>query len=246
MPEIEPLGEPASVGTLIARALHVIRGHWVALLAAIAGTLACEGAIHTFAHTAHVDEFAQLLVPQVATAIAYALAGADALGQPPRGQLWVRVLERLWAVVIVNAVPSAAGLAAATAVGTSVDAQTFFMQLALMLVAILLAFADVAAVIQPDLRMRDVLPFSIARSARLVANTLIWMRVLGLMIVDALLMAAVTVGTQALARAGLGVPAFWAYAGASTLITVTLAVFLALLYVDADLRDRIAKRSAGD
>lgn len=242
MQDIEPIGEPASVGTLIARALHVIGRHWLVFAIAAVATVLFEGAIHAFARVAHADELAILVVPQAITAICYAFAGLDAAEQPPCAEVWPRILERIWAVVILNVALELAFLFGSASADTTGGAQSFFMQLAIMLVMVLLAFSDVAAVLQPNLRMRDVLPFALLRSARLVANTLVWMRVLGLLIADYVLGMALGAASHALSPVAHGEVAFWMSAAANTVLTLAFAVFLALLYLDADLRDRIAKQ----
>lgn len=243
MQDIEPVGEPASVGTLIARALDVLRQHWLALAIAAVATVLCEGAVHAFARVAHADIIAQIVVPQAITAICYGFAGLTTANQPPRAELWPRILERLWAVVVINVVLELASLFSSSDAANA--GQSFFMQLAVMLVIVLLALSDVAAVVQPNLRMRDVLPFAVVRSARLVANTLVWMRVLAVLIVNYLLTEALTAGAQALSATGHGALAFWVAAVANVVLTAAFAVYLALIYFDADLRDRIAKRDAG-
>ena len=248
MKEIQPIGEPASVGTLVARALQILQRYWIVFATTGAAVVLCEGAIHVFVRIAHMDELAELVLPQIIVATVYAFAGSDVAKQPQRSEVWTRILERIWAVVVLNVAFELLLLFSLGAIGT-VDAgggvQMFFMQLAVMLIMVLVAFADVIAVVQPNLRMRDVLPFSIVRSARLVANTLVWMRVLGLLIADYVIGTAAAAGTQAISGAGMRTLAFWAYAGTNALITIVLAAFLALLYFDADLRDRIAKRDRG-
>ncbi len=245
MQDIGPVGEPASVGTLIARALNVLRRHWLVFAIAAVATVLCQGAVHAFAHVASADETAQIVVPQAITAICYAFAGLNVIEEPPRGKVWLRVLERIWAVVIINVALQLAFIFGAAGDTANGGVQSFFMQLAIMLIMVLLAFSDVIAVVQPNLRMREVLPLAVARSARLVANTLVWMRVLGLLIVDYVLGMALSAASQALSTAGHGALAFWTATAANTVLTVVFAVYLALLYFDADLRDRIAKRSAG-
>lgn len=246
MQDTEPVGEPASVGALIARALGVMRRHWPVFAISAVATVLCEGAVHTFARVAHADELAQIVAPQAITAICYGFAGLDAADRPPRAQLWPRILERLWAVVILNVALELAFMFGAISGTLNSDVQSFFMQLAILLVMVLLAFSDVIAVVQPDLRMRDVLPFAVMRSARLVANTLVWMRVLGLFAADYVSSMASSAGAQALSAAGHGALAFWVSAAANVVLTVIFAVYLALLYFDADLRTGTAKRNAGD
>lgn len=239
--------EPASVGGLVARALRVLRTHWIGVTATAALTVAAQGAVHAYVRLAYADAVALLVAPQLLTALCYAYAGCDVAAQPPRDALWGRVLERLWAVVVVNAGLSVAyALSLGLIAGPYGGVQAFFMQLAFLLLQLLVAFADVIAVIHPNLRMRDVLPRALAGSARLVANPLVWTRVLGLIILVQVLDVGLGAASSALTDRGAGQFAFWLTTATSVAIAAIFGTFLAVLYLDADLRQRMAKGDNGD
>jgi hypothetical protein len=238
--EPQPQREPASIGALLLRALHVLSAHWYVFLAVCIATVAAQSAATFLIHLPNMDLLAAAAIPPIACAIAFAYAGRDVLGNPLR--VWPRVVERVWAVIVLDAMVYVFGSPLA-----KMDQNGFpalFLEVVGLLIALLTMYADVFATLESDVSTLMLLPTAIWRSIQLAASSRGWLWAIAFLFVEGVLTAVIGLLAPALAHVGLPDTAAWCIIIVSGFSAVPLSVLLAVVYMDLSLRDRIARENS--
>lgn len=207
----------------------------------IAAAIVAQAAIVLLWRAPEAIVIAQATILPVLSAIVYAFAYADTQDrETPDSQVWLRVLERSWAVIAIdyglNAIIGAA-------LGSPQSSANVFGALAgglLLFLTALLLFADVSATVDDGDGTLLLIPRSIVRS---VAAALYPGNILGaIAIVSMELVLAMLEGllSQALVAAHVAHALLWASVPLTTVATVPIGIYTTLLY----LRYRNKKPSA--
>ena len=207
----------------------------------VAAAIVAQAAIVLSWRAPEAIVIAQATILPVLSAIVYAFAYADAQAQETSdSRVWLRVLERSWAVIAIdyglNAIIGAA-------LGSPQSSANVFGALAgglLLFLTALLLFADVSATVDDGDGTLMLIPRSILRS---VAAALYPGNILGaIAIVSMELVLAMLEGllSQALVAAHVAHALLWASVPLTTIATVPIGVYTTLLY----LRYRSKKPSA--
>lgn len=168
-----------------------------------------------------------IVLPMVA-AIVYGFGASDDNGDElPAAAIWSRIAERIWAVVVIDLALNMLQVVAAV---FGVDGGTsFFFGFGFLLLATILAFAEIHAIDAPGLGTLQLVPQSILASARIALTRVGYMRGLGL------------VFAQTIPILLAGTPLVGLFL--QTALTVPVAALTVVFY-----RDCLAmqKRAAGD
>ncbi len=173
------------------------------------------------------------LVQPVLATIAYARVAADRGGAAVTpAAFWERVLERVWAVILLDfAVAYIVAVALATAL------QGNFFERVLGTVALLysatLVFADVIATVSDDVPMWLLLPLALWHSIRVAWSPGTFVRVVALLAI-AMAVTLAQNGIFALMSVHhVAHASFWAQVPLATILTVPSSVLVVLVYLDA-------------
>ncbi len=152
---------------LLKRALLLYRGRgWLYSLTTLA-VLAAQILVYFFAHFKHGDALDLLLITPILVTLVNAGIASDLCGEFVRDRLlFERVLERVWAVIIIDFILTSIFVAGADALATG-DAFNILLGLAILLMSGTLFFADVYASTELQPSMLTILPFSFMRSSAL-------------------------------------------------------------------------------
>lgn len=140
---------------------------------AAAVVLALSIGTHTFLHLRNAETLISVAFSPIVIAIVIVFVAADARGDATTpGQRWERVLERFWAVLILDFVQSVISIAAnvGMAYAFSIDGSSIqgFLLSALSIVTLgLLVYSDVYAAVEPAPSVLLLVPFACVRSMML-------------------------------------------------------------------------------
>ena len=200
---------------------------------------AFQALFYTFVHVRFAEYYAALIGAPLISVVVMVNAGADATGTlQSAGERWARILERGWAIVLLDVGISFVELAGLqTMGGGTIDPGATLLGLLALFLAAMLVYAEPFACLDREVTTLMVLPFALMRSMMLS-----WVNVsrifslfaiqLGLNVVDLLL-------ARGLASAGIKDATmiellFW------TLVTAPLAVLFTVAYLDTLAQERSA------
>ncbi len=183
----------------------------------------------------------EITLPPIAT-IAYVTTAVDAgaLQLLPK-QRWERILERTWAVIVIDFALTLAFAISLSAAAESDLGAVLMGTLALLLVATL-GLAEPIASVEDGVPAWMLVPRSFARSISLTWSSGNLSRVLALFAVQLAIEAAALILQQQLLALRLEAAIFWANAPLDALLTIPFAALSMVVYLDcrrrADDRDR--------
>ncbi|MHB8145889.1 MAG: hypothetical protein ACYDGM_01340 [Vulcanimicrobiaceae bacterium] len=220
---------------MLAAALHTLR----LVLARSSLYFGCV-AVATFAQAAIVliwtapeaIDVATSVVLPILSAVIYAFTRNDARAEnAPAAQIWARILERTWAVIVIDFILNSIIVFALASSGTNANiAGVIAGGLLLFLTAILL-FADVSATIDDGDGTLMLIPRSVIRSvtaALYPGNMLGAVAIVSLELMLTILEGALQHG---LIVAHIPHPLLWASVPLSTLAAVPISAYTTLLYL---------------
>lgn len=181
-----------------------------------------------------------IVLPVLVTAT-YAIAAAARASQPvARSAVWERVLERSWAVILIDFF-----IVFLTAIAIGSSLQSDWLDRVLGVVALLytatLVFADAIATIVDDVSFWALLPTALWMSVRIAWTPGTFIRTIWLLCIGLLLTLAQNEIFHLLTLQHVGHADVWAEIPLATFATVPLSVLVLLVYVDA-LRARVSDR----
>ncbi|HLI96465.1 MAG TPA: hypothetical protein VKT72_10320 [Candidatus Baltobacteraceae bacterium] len=189
---------------------------------------ALQAVFVTFVHVKLAELYAELLGPPLVITAVTVFVSADATGTLSLAQRWERVLERAWAIIIIDvglSFVNASGLQTVQA-GDALDVVFGFLTL---LLSGMLLYAEPFAAIEKDTQTLTIVPFAILRSMMLA-----WVnmsRVFALLAVQIALDIAVLLAEQGALHAGIDAR-LWVDLLMQTLLAAPLAALYTVAYLD--------------
>jgi len=156
-------------------------------------------------------------------AIVFGFGAADSVSEEVRSAaVWGRIAERIWAVVILEAVFSLVQIGIFLGAGTSEIAQNVG-QLGVLILLTLLAFAETHAIVAPDEKPARLLLDSVLASVRITTTRIGYGRAVGVVLVPFLIVQVVQDFSESLLAAAVVLPA---------ILTVPVAALTVVFYLD--------------
>ncbi|HEY5258063.1 MAG TPA: hypothetical protein VIJ12_06745 [Candidatus Baltobacteraceae bacterium] len=235
---------PSPFGALVARAVRLCARRWAFYLAAAAVAFGLQAAFLLVRGLHYPEIIGGLIVGPLLALVVFAFAGCDATGEQvlPAAR-WGRVLERSWAVIVIDLVSAALTLLAID-VGSSDPGWIVLGALAYGLLALTI-FADVNAALEPNLSAWWLIPRSFQRSAQLATqrhNVFLTLTLLATYIL-------VDLGTIVLSEgfAAMHPPASdWWLIGLETVVSVPYAALVLMVYFECLAREKAAANGNRD
>lgn len=192
-------------------------------------------------HIRFSEFFAALIGAPLSGCVAMVFSGSDATGTlPTNGERWGRIIERAWAIVVIDAGLTYLQFKAlqTIAAGGSDAGSTLLGMLALFLVA-MLVYAEPFACLEAEVRTRSIVPLALLRSMMLAWTNM--SRVFSLFAIQLALSIADIVIVRAASAGGIKDPnwielLFWAIA------TVPFAVLVTVAYLDTAAQEQRGTR----
>jgi hypothetical protein len=229
-----------SFAVLIGRALTLVRRRAFFFAAVAAIAILVDWIVYQIAHAPAVLFTASIVVGAAVDTIAIARVKADV---DETGEVWPRVLERLWAVVIVNFIASYVMLYGYTLL-ISGDTTERFLSIPILLLAAGVVFAESVAVVTDEDHWRFLVVRAIGTSIRTAwSGSTLWRAIvlLFLQFVPAVLGAALA---AAFTRNHQTLPSFWSDVPLGILFAIPLDVLIVLAFFDAS--GYVPKRTCGE
>lgn len=194
------------------------------------GVQALVAVVWRIPHGADLDG---AIVLPILTTLVYGFVAADARPEPAAASsVWERVLERSWAVIVIDFVVSyvtALGLAGST----SPNALDLIAGLSAFALSVLFVFADASATVDGDVGVLTVIPYGFVRSVQAAWRRPVLPRALAIFSIQ-LLVAAVQIALGALLQRGHVADAlFWSEIPLLTVVVPPLSALTVLVYLDA-------------
>ncbi len=222
--------------SLIGRAIRLTVARFPFYAAAVAVTIALQWSL-VFLRVPHAIEIGTSIVPALLVTLVYAFVDADSKAEPPpAAAIWERVLERSWAVIVIDFFTSivvAVGVSG-TATGSPLD---MLIGALVLLLSALLVFADASATVDDGIPFWWLLPAAFQRSilaswrgpalVRAIAILAMWLTVTG----------ASGSLVSVLTHAHVANADFWAQVPIEAIVTPPLAALTVLVYRDLKPRE---------
>lgn len=174
--------------------------------------------------------YAGLIGSPLVTVVVTVFVGADATGTLTIAQRWERIVERAWAIVILDVGLSfvqTSGLG--TMLAGSSDAGDIIMGFLTLVLSAMLVYAEPFTALEKDAQPLTLLPFAILRSMMLAWVNL--SRVFSLFAVQVAVIIATLLLDQAAKSSGFNVT-LWVDLPFGTFITAPLAALFTVAYLD--------------
>lgn len=193
----------------------------------------------TFVPVKFPEIYAELVFPPLVIVVVTVFAGGDATNTLTTAQRWERILERAWAIIVIDvglSFVNVSGLQAVQAIGDPMNAILGFLTL---LLSGMLVYAEPFAALEKPAQTLTVVPFAILRSMMLG-----WVnvsRVFALLAVQITVEIIVLLAEQGAPHAGIN-PRIWVDLLMQTLLAAPLAALFTVAYLDTVSQER---RTAG-
>lgn len=222
-------GEIPSYRPLALVALRLLARRWPLYLLLCAGVFALQALFYTFSHVKMAEFYASLIGAPLVIVVVNVFVGCDATKSLTIAQRWERVLERAWAIILLDVGLSFVQMSGIqTMLAGGADAGDTIMGFLTLVLSAMLVYAEPFAVLEKDAQALTVLPFAILRSMMLG-----WVNVSRIFSLFAVQIAAMIAGifvNQAATKAGFA--PVWADFAFNTLIQVPLAALFTVAYLD--------------
>lgn len=182
-------------------------------------------------HVRFAEFFAALIGAPLSGCVAMVFSGSDATGMlPANAERWGRVVERAWAIVVIDVGMTYLQLEALQmiAAGGSDAGSILLGMLALFLVA-MLVYAEPFACLEAQVRTRSIVPLALLRSMMLAWTNM--SRVFSLFAIQLALSIADIVIVRAASAGGIKDPG-WIELLFTAIATVPFAVLVTVAYLD--------------
>ena len=225
MPSYRPL--PVVTFRLLVR-------RWPLYLLTCAAVIALQTALAHFTHLPNVKTFVELIGSPLVIVVATVFSAADATGKVPDAPCWERIVERGWAIVLIDF-----GLSFISANGRagvqSNDATNILYGFLTLLLGGMLVYAEPFAALQNEVSPLTLIPFAMLRSM-----TLAWVnfsRILALTAVQIGLGVLLQLGAQYAGQVGIDADT-WFWIVLQTLLSVPLAILFTVAYLDTQQQEQ--------
>jgi hypothetical protein len=222
--------EPSPFTALVARAARLYARRWpLYVLCAVAAFALQIGIDLTHLLDARLlDLLGEVVVLPMLGAIVYGFVAQDAIGkEEPDGPVWERIAERIWAVIVIDAIT--------TIFGFALPPSDFLLGLIFftgsLILAAFLMYADVNAVVEPALSSASVVPQSILASARIAMTRIGYGRAIILVFLQIIFTYVAVSLNAAFGTRVLGLPTFGS-AALFSLVAGPLAALITVVYLE--------------
>lgn len=160
------ISEPRSYRPIGLVAARLFYRRWYVYLLTSAVVFGIEFAFYTFVRLPHAALYAQLIGSPVIGTVVLVTAGFDAMEGAPAGARIERMIERAWAIIVLDAGLSMLTQAGFVAAGSGNAADTL-LGIAVMFFGAMLVYAEPFAALEPDVAALTILPLAVVRSLTL-------------------------------------------------------------------------------
>lgn len=150
-------------------AARLFARRWLVYLATIAVVFCLEALFYIYVHVKLADFYASLIGSPLIGVVTIVFAGADALGtMPDARERWSRIIERAWAIVVIDVGLSFIWLIALSSIGSNVsDIATVAGGVLILILGGMLVYAEPFACLEEHVRTAAIVPFALFRSMML-------------------------------------------------------------------------------
>jgi hypothetical protein len=176
--------------------------------------------------------YSGFVIPPLLTTLVYAFVWADVAETPPSAAAtWERVLERSWAVIVIDLVLSIVQIAGVEGVQTG-DPLQVMSGIALLIASAALIFADTSATVD-DMPVWWTLPGAFWRGARAVRNGPVFLRAVAIVALGLLAYELQAAVFEWMKDAHISNAEFWSQIPIEAVTIPPIAALTALVYRDA-------------
>lgn len=222
-------------------AARLLLRRWPLYLLVLLVVFALQALFYAFVHVKFADMYAALIGPPLVTVVVTVFCGADANGTlPTAGARWERILERAWAVILLDVGISFAILAGEQSMMLTGDAGDILLGILTVFLSAMLVYAEPFACLSEEVRTLTLVPFALLRSM-----TLAWVdmsRIFALFALQLVLQIVLEFVQQVLTHNRMQSAVPWVEMALGTLITAPLAALFAVAYLDTVAQERRALR----
>jgi hypothetical protein len=231
---------PNSFGALVALALRLCARRWWFYSIAVLATIGLETAFLALRGLRDPIDVASLIVLPILALIVYVFVGTDATGQdvPPAAR-WTRVLERSWAVIVIDIVCTL--LLSVAIGGLSVpNGSGLVIGLVAYALVMLTIFADINAALEPNVGSLWLIPGAFARSAVLATHRSNVFLTLSLVATDVLFYIIEGLLASWFSSIHFANALFWANIPLQALLQIPLGALGVVVYLECIAREKAA------
>ncbi|HKU68751.1 MAG TPA: hypothetical protein VJP85_13320 [Candidatus Baltobacteraceae bacterium] len=202
--------------------------------------LLCEGLFYAFVHVKMADFYAELVGTPLVIVVVTVFIGGDATNTLSVAQRWERILERAWALIVLDVGLSFVQISGIQTMllGAS-DAGDTIMGFLTLLLSAMLVYAEPFTALENDVQPITLLPFAILRSMMLG-----WVNVSRIFSLFSIQLAVIIAGIfvhQAALRTGADATV-WIGLAFGTFVSAPLAALFTVAYLDTLSQERLATK----
>lgn len=186
-----------------------------------------QAAFLAFVHVKLAGFYAGLIGEPLVIVVVTVFVGADATNTLAIAQRWERILERAWAIILIDAALSFVSLSAQQALFPGTDAINAVFGFLTMLLAGMLVYAEPFAALENEVHALTLLPFAILRSMMLA-----WVNISRIFALLAVQIAVIIVLYAAHNAGAHNANVIWSDMALQTLLAAPLAALFTVAYLD--------------
>jgi hypothetical protein len=180
----------------------------------------------------HGIEYSAFVLPPLLVTLVYAFVWADSDPDPqPASATWERVLERAWAVIVIDLFVSLVQGQGVAGIASS-DPFEIVFGIAILLLTAPIIFVDVSATVD-NLPVWWILPGAFWRGVRAVRSRPAFLRAIAIIAIGLLVFLGEVHLFDWMHHAGIANADFWSHVPVDTIGAVPIAALTALVYRDA-------------
>jgi hypothetical protein len=197
-----------------------------------------EALFYIYVHVKFADFYAGLIASPLIGVVTIVFAGSDALGTLPDARdRWGRIIERAWAIVVIDVALTFIWLSALGGVASNAsDFGTVALGVFVLILGGMLVYAEPYACLEEHVRTLTIIPFAVLRSMMLA-----WInmsRIFSLLAIEL----AVGVFEQLAVSAKLLPDPKWIDLGLIAITTAPLSILFTVAYLDTLSQEQRAER----
>ncbi len=222
------------------RAAHFFFRRWPLFAATCFTVCAMQLAFFSFVHVRMADLYASLIGPPLVIAVVGVYVGADATENlPAASERWSRILERAWAIIVLDVALSLLSVAAFVSISVAAPGvANIVLSLLLMIFSAMLIYAEPFLCVQDGISAVALLPLAILRSMMLAWTNM--SRIFSLFAVQLAVQIAILYAVQWAGAQGMRQPQAWIGLSLGTLATAPLAALFTVAYLETLAQERAA------
>ncbi len=217
-------------------AARLLARRWLLYLLTCTVVFALQGVFYALVHVKMADFYAELVGTPLVIVVVTVFAGADATNTLTMAQRWERILERAWALIVLDVGLSFVQISGIQTMllGAS-DAGNTIMGFLTLVLSAMLVYAEPFTALEKDVHTITLLPFAVLRSMMLA-----WVNVSRIFSLFAVQIAVIIAGIlvhQAALKSGADA-AVWIGIAFGTFMSAPLAALFTVAYLDTLSQER--------